>query len=286
MASGLAARLCRVPHAWHLREFFSEFPRLWRLYRAGMLALSDCVVCVSQAVAGQFPSKAQAGVRVIHDGFPRDEFAEPGKDRVLAFRERFGLGDSRLVGLIGRIKLGRKGQDTFVRAAARTAPDHPDARFLVVGAPFPGNEDHLEALHAMVDELALQDRVVFTGELDDVRPVVAACDVLVMASGTPEPFAGTVIEAMALGKPVVGARVGGTAEQIVDGETGILVEANNPGEMAGAIDRLLSRQDLRESMGTRGRRRFLARFEFEEFYRNLSGLYAELVPDQALTGLK
>jgi glycosyltransferase involved in cell wall biosynthesis len=112
--------------------------------------------------------------------------------------------------------------------------------------------------------------------MEDPRPAYAALDGVVLASARPEPFGGVVVEAMAMGKPVVGTAIGGTVEQIEEGVTGFLIPPNNPVAMAEALARLIADPALRARMGAAGRQRFEARFGFEEMYRRLLGIYGEV----------
>ncbi len=273
--AGLCAERLGIPHVLHVREFFTEFGPLWVLYRWVLLRYADLVLCVSQAVATQFPSRPD--VAVLHNGFPQAEFPEDGAAAAGAAWRRQFVGDGGLlVGVIGRIKLKRKGQETFVDAAALLAERFPDARFLIVGAPFPGNEHHQTLIENRIKDLGLTDRILLTDEVDNTKAVYAALDVVVMSSGTPEPFGGVVIEAMACGRPVVGTAIGGTAEQIEDGVTGLLVPPNDPAAMAAAVGELLEDSSRRKSMGLAARRRFLECFEFNSFFEALTGHYRKL----------
>lgn len=276
VSSPLAAQIARVPHIWHMREFFVDFPRAWPAHREFMTRCSERVICVSAAVAAQFRTGTR-NLRVLNNGFPAGEFEPATADRIAAFRARFGVQAGVLVGIVGRIKFKRKGQETFVRAAALLAKQHPGVRFMVIGSPFPGNEEHLVRLRALITELGIEDSVVLTGDVDDVKAAYAALDITVLASTSPEPFGGVVIEAMAMGIPVVGTNVGGTPEQIAHGHTGLLVPPDAPRPMADAIERLLVDPPLREQMGRAARARFLAEFEFEPFYQRLWGIYSEVL---------
>jgi glycosyltransferase involved in cell wall biosynthesis len=276
VSPGLASRWRGIPHVWHIREFFSEFPVLWRAYQRFVYWFSDSIVCVSRAVAGQFESSFGDKVRVVHNGLPSSEFDSISEERVQAFRHRYGLDGFRSVGVVGRIKTVRKGQETFLRAAALINERHPGVRFLLIGSPFPGNEAHLANLRRLIGELGLDGRVIFTGDVDDIGAAYAALDVVVLPSGIPEPFAGVVVEAMACGKPVVGTRHGGTVEQIEDGRTGFLVEPNQPESLAGSLDRLLSDAPLRRAMGLNAHDRFQKSFEFEAYYSRMLAVYEEV----------
>lgn len=276
LASGLAAKMTGCPHVLHVREFYDEFKRAWPLYRRYLCWSSDRIICVSQAVALQFGRAPK--VSVLHNGFPSAEFPPASAERVEAFRSALGVSrETMLVGLPGRVKLLRKGQETFMEACATIASKHPAACFVIIGSPFPGNEHHLEQLKVMATRLHLSDRVTFFGECLDMQAAYAALDVVVMASGQPEPFGGTVIEAMAMGRVVIGTNIGGTPEQIVDGATGLLVPPNDPGAMAMAMDRLLRDTGERNRMGLAGRKRYEAAFEFEHFYRHLQDIYSNAI---------
>lgn len=276
-SAGLAARRCGVPHVWHIRELFTEFCALWKLQWRIMNVLADRIVAVSGAVARQFPARCRGQVRIIHNGIPASELSGIGAESGADFRRRHGLEGALLVGLPGRINLRRKGQGVLLEAAARLRPRYPHARFLVIGSPFPGNEEHQRELERRIRDLRLEEYVLLTGELADMRPAYAALDVVTSCSVLPEALSGVVIEAMAMGKPVVGTAIGGTPEQVEDGVTGLLVSPGDPHELARALDRLLSDAELRRRMGEAGRRRFLERFEFEGFYRRMLAVYSELL---------
>jgi glycosyltransferase involved in cell wall biosynthesis len=128
----------------------------------------------------------------------------------------------------------------------------------------------------MVVRLDLERDVIFTGDVEDIQAAYGVLEISVLPSGLPEPFGGVVIESMAMAKPVVGTRLGGTIEQIADGTTGFLVEPNNAGELASAIGRLLQDKELRIQLGENGRTRYLQLFEFENFYRKMLGVYSRL----------
>jgi glycosyltransferase involved in cell wall biosynthesis len=272
VTAGAAAALAGVPHVWHIREFFDRFARLWPLYRRYMLRCSNVVVSVSGPVAAQFPAP-MTSVVVVHNGLPADEFVPVPPARVAAFRRRHALDRARLVGLVGRIKFERKGQEVFVRAAALLAGPYPDLRFVIVGSPFPGNEEHLHRLRRLIETLGLEDRVVLTGDVDDIKAAVSSLDVLAMCSAEPEPFAGVTLEAMALGVPVVATRTGGSIEQIEDGVSGLLVAPNRPDEVAAAVSRLLDDPRLRDEIRNAALDRVRRCFSFEQMAERLTALY-------------
>ena len=278
LSPGVVAKIMGVPHVWHIKESFIEFRFFFKAYQWYISILADKIICVSSPVKDQFQKWIRRKkVVLLYEGFPIEEFGPVEEEKISAFRDQFGLNGHPVVGVVGRIKFSRKGQDVFVRAAAMMKDDFPNVKFLIVGSPFPGNEEHLENLKKLVVDLGIRERVILTGDVSDIRIAYSALDISVLPSAFPEPFGGVVVESMAYGKPVVGTRIGGTIEQIEDGTTGLLVEPNNPEELARAITILLRDSNLRRKMGSAGRERFLRLFEFQLYYESIIGIYHDLL---------
>jgi glycosyltransferase involved in cell wall biosynthesis len=273
----LAAKLAGVPHVWHVRESFEEFRGgLWQIYSGYMRAMSDKIVCVSNAVAQQFGKSEQA--LVLHNGVSLDEFAVDQASLRSDFRLRFGIDQRDFVAAcIGRIKWKRKGQEDVVRAAALLRDDGTPVTLLIVGEPWPGNESHLQRLRALVSELDLQQHVVFTGELSDARQVYAASDLIVLPSAQPEPFAGVVLEAMAMRKPVVATAIGGSLDQVVDGQTGYLVPPAAPRALAEKIRAIKDDPELGTRLAEAGMDRVRTHFGIQQMVAKLETIYADVL---------
>jgi glycosyltransferase involved in cell wall biosynthesis len=262
-----AARLTGRPHVWHMREFFLEFPDLWRRYERIIHRFSTVVIAMSTAVRDQFSAPFQSKVEVVYDGLPRAEFDTLGQaEAAETFKRSFGLTGRPLTAVVGRIKWVRKGQEVLVRAAALLRHKYPTAMYIIVGSPAPGYEEHLLRLHELVKELDLCGRVIFTGDIVDVRPVYAAMYVTVAPPIDPEPFGCIVVESMALGTPVIGSDAAGIAEQIVDGETGFLFRPGCERELADKLDRIFGDVAMRSEMSAKGVERFLGEFEMDRCY--------------------
>ena len=277
ISPSLAAKLSRRVHIWHIRDWFQEFKPIWKVYSWYILWSSRFVICVSKAVASQF--KQNSKIRVIYNGFSSIEFDIDHKNRSREFREKQGLGDDLVVGTVGRIKFLRKGQETFVRAAKLLLQNGAKVKFIIVGTAFPGNEDHLIRLQALIEELNLKNDVILAGELADPRPAYAAMDVFVLPSGQPEPFGGVVLEAMAMGLPVVATNIGGSVEQVLDGATGYLVEPNNEVELAHRIQFLLEHPATRTTFGVAGQERVRSLFNLQKSVQEIEMLYITCIPE-------
>jgi glycogen(starch) synthase len=121
---------------------------------------------------------------------------------------------------------------------AGTGPEEQELRKLAAKAPVP---------------------VHFLGHRDDIRLLLEAADVVALASRR-ESFGRLTLEAMAAGRPMVATRAGGLAEAIVDGETGLLVPADDEHALAAAISAMLSDTAIARRYGAAARARFLARY--------------------------
>lgn len=277
LTSGFISKKCNVPHIWHIRESFKEFGVLWLFYRKLMLKNSDLILSVSTPIAEQFDlKKSSEKVSVLYNGFPMEEFEGISKDRVDNFKQRWGINNTINIGVVGRLKLYRKGQEVLIKAAS-VLNEYDNLKFLLIGDPFPGNENHLNVLKELVKENDIEDKVVFTGGVEDIKAAYLALDVSVLTSCLPEPFGGVVIESMALERPVIGTSIGGTIEQIDEGVTGLKVPPNDHEKLAEALKKLIDSEDLRVEMGKSGRRRFVEKFEFEAFYEKLLEFYNDLL---------
>ena len=112
---------------------------------------------------------------------------------------------------------------------------------------------------------------------DAVREYYHRADVLLIPSVWHEPFGIPVVEGMACGLPVVASRSGGIPEIVVDGETGFIVERDNPDKLASAMLRLLGDPTQQSSMGCAGRQRAVACFDWKEITAQLVTLYDRLL---------
>jgi glycosyltransferase involved in cell wall biosynthesis len=156
---------------------------------------------------------------------------------------------------------------------------HPAARFLIVGQAAPADEGYRAALAASVARLGLEGRVVFTGLRLDVPEILSQISVSVLPSLS-EGMSNVLLESMAAGVPVVATRVGGAAEVVEDGVTGLLVEPKEPGALAQGIHRLLRDGELARSYGCAGQRRMTERFGFDVAIQKTERLYQSLLKDR------
>jgi glycosyltransferase involved in cell wall biosynthesis len=178
-----------------------------------------------------------------------------------AAREGLGLPRWALtLGVVGQITPW-KGQDEAVRVVALLAPRRPELRLLIVGeAKFVSagtrydNRAYVRQIERTIAEHELGGRVELLGERDDVPRIMRALDALLVPSWE-EPFGRVVVEAMALGVPVLATSVGGPAELIRDGVDGLLLPPRDPPAWAEAVERICADESMRRALGQAGRER-------------------------------
>jgi len=195
---------------------------------------------------------------VVYNGvdasfFDPTPFIEKGR----TVREKLGIAiDARVVSCIAGFR-PQKGHRFLLDAMGRLEGVH----LLLAGdGPLRGE------LEAMVGDMELGRRVHFLGNVADVRPVLAASDITVLAS-TAEAFSMAMLESMAMETPVVATDVGGLAEAILPGETGFLVPPGDGTALAEALDEALGDHKQLRRMGRQARRLALDRFTKAEMVR-------------------
>jgi glycosyltransferase involved in cell wall biosynthesis len=158
-----------------------------------------------------------------------------------------------VVGMIGRLTPW-KGQDVFLHAFAKAFRGQ-GAYGRIIGSAMFGEDAYVESLRLLTDELGISHQIEFRGFRPDVWAELAEVDVLVHCSTTPEPFGQVVLEGMAAGVAVIATRVGGPAELISDGVSGLLTTPRNPEELANALSRLRDDVPLRMRLARHGQQR-------------------------------
>lgn len=279
-AGGLAARLARIPHIWHIHEIITQPQWLNKLIARNLDVLADQVVAVSTPVKDNlllgYP-QLDAKIRVIHNGIDHKKFSHVQPVAVQQLRQQWqATPNTVVIGMIGRISAW-KGQPFFLQAAARMVNLQPNIRFVLVGGCVPGETWRLDALRQQVDELGLAPFVHIDDFRLDIPTVLAAFDIFALPSIRPDPFPTVVLEAMAAAKPVVATAHGGATEQLDPGQTGFLVSPTDPAEMASAFQVLVDDVEKRQAMGQNGRFRLLEHFTTQKHTQKIVALYNETI---------
>ncbi|MGE0462487.1 MAG: glycosyltransferase family 4 protein [Vicinamibacterales bacterium] len=254
------SRVHRVPimstvHGW-IRHNLKT-----RLYiRAGQMVLDrfDRVVAVSEqtraaVIACGVPEDK---VVVIHNAIVTENYRP--EDQAPGFlRHRYRLPrDARLVGYVGRLS-PEKGQRDLLIAAAEVLRAHRDVWFVLVG-----DGPDRDTLARQARDTGIEDRVLFTGHLADVRPVFRDLDIVALTSHT-EGFPNVILEALCMKTPVIATDVGGVREIVTDGVTGLLVPSHAPTRIAAGLCALLERPQWAAELAMAGHDAVHRRFTFQ-----------------------
>jgi len=270
---GLAARLAGRRLLWHVHDRIAEdyLPKMIvRLFRLLARWMPDVLMVNSRATLHTLPAVSPDRIKVVYPGVPA-ELLETGASS----SKGTGRGDQAIVGIVGRLS-PTKGQDVFVRAAAKIAGRFPDVRFQIIGGALFQHDGFEAEVRALAVSLGLQN-VEFLGFCEDVPARMRALTILVHASPVPEPFGQVVVEALAAGKPVVATNAGGIPEIITDGDCGFLVPLGDPDALAEKICVLLADRDGAQAMGERGRARVAELFTAARMARNVEEFYDEVL---------
>jgi glycosyltransferase involved in cell wall biosynthesis len=263
-----AARLVGAPIIWHVHET-EPMPAAYRAVGVLAARICDLAICVSNASRDMVRALGTPAerVRVIYNAAEPRFFAP-----VAPTRDPWPPGPH--IGLFGVME-PRKGHADLIRALALLSTSHPTARlWLVGGETFERHTDYHLALERLAQGLGVADRVHFTGPRTDVPQLMARMDAVVSASVCSESLPTVLIEACALGRPVIGTKVGGAAEVIHDLWNGLLVPPCAPPQLANAIGLVLSPAGA--AMGGRARIDALQRFSPARFAADVEACYRAL----------
>jgi glycosyltransferase involved in cell wall biosynthesis len=214
----------------------------------------------------------RAKVETVYNGINLAAFDRDRVDR-RRLRAELGLTETQpAIGLFGQM-LPRKGHATLIDAAPAVLRAHPEAKFFFVGAL--ENPQYQEELRRMLLERGQASAFTFTGWRNDVPALMASMDVIVVPTLTPEPAALSLMEAMALQRPLIASRTGGTAELVVDGETGLLFEPGDAATLARLVTTLLADRALAIRLGAAGRARMESCFSLDRHLARVEHLYQQ-----------
>ncbi len=273
--AGLAACRNRSAVVWHPHDPLDgrgAFERLFRVLQRPMGP--DWTVFANPVVAESYLA-----------AYPRIESHDvivPGVDVEAlaggdAHRARAELGipeDARVVAMFARLQTHKRHLDV-VEAAARLAPSLPDVRYVLCGGSLFGRQpEYAATLQRRIEALGLEDRVILAGYVSDqLKRDLLAASAMVVHSAEHEPFGISVLEGMAVGKPVVAADAAGPSWTVDDGETGFVVPARSVEALTTAIEKVLRDPELAERMGRAGQRSVETRFSVRAMVRAVERVY-------------
>lgn len=272
--SGLVAgRLLGLPVIWHIHNIH---PRI--MYR---IVLPEKLIFVSRGLRDRtFPKGIPSKAIVIYNGQDFSVF-NSSADGLRDLRDRLGFAKAQpLAGYVARLAPPKRHR-VLLDAWYTVSRESRDARLLIVGdevtedgSGFAGS--YRTELEHYACNLGIAESVVFTGFMDDIPRLLNAIDVYVHPA-EPEQFGLSVLEAMAMSKPVVAARSSGVVEIMGQPPVGILVEPGDSAGLAQAIIRLINHPELRRQLGEAGRLRALSEFSAARQAEQVQAVYDDLL---------
>jgi glycosyltransferase involved in cell wall biosynthesis len=229
----------------------------------------DRLIVVSKAIERKIQDEGRVGapVSLIYNGVDLQRYNH--QQPCCTLHDDYSIPEaSPIVGVVARLE-AEKGHRTLIDCWPLVLAAHPEAWLLIVGE---GSERN--SLEGQAASLGIADHIVFTGRREDVPAVTAALDVAVLPSYR-EAQGLSVLEAMALSRPVVASNVGGIPEMIEDGVSGLLVPPGDCDALAAAIIRLLSDHPFADMMAKRGHDLAHERFCIELMTSQVESIYDE-----------
>ena len=227
LARHRSQRKFKLVEVFHTTEIASRKERLSMLVYRPLVRMSELLVYVCQ---GQARHWRQRGLRsrqevVIYNGIDTQRFEDNwSTEEKLALRRNYGLEATDYVVGLCAVMRPEKAHADLLAAVARLRVQGLNVKCLLIG-----DGPERERIEAQINALELGNSVRITGFIQDVRPAIVACDVMVLASHAVETFSIAALEAMALGKPMVLTDIGGAREQVNHGENGLLYRVGRYG---------------------------------------------------------
>jgi glycosyltransferase involved in cell wall biosynthesis len=215
-------------------------------------------VAVSEAVARWLREEGLGErIEVVHNGV---DSPPQLPDRATA-REELGLkSEGTTVGLFSQL-VEHKGALDFVRAAHLAAANNPNLCFLIAGS---GRPAFVKQLRGEIEAGPAAERIRLVPPQDEIWPLLAAVDVVALTTQWPDPLPRVVMEAMAVGLPVVAYDGGGVPEMVAAGETGVVLPSGDVEGLGAAMLELAGDEDQRRRLGDAGCRRARRHFSVDD----------------------
>jgi len=259
------AKLCGLPHIWYFLEFGPE-DHGWRFHLGRKIPIlvmdrfSDLCLAVSRALAQKYQKAGVASSKMNYLYHPMDVALCAPLD-VSLDKKNFQL----TCVMVARLQEGKRQEDAL-RAIAGLRDQGISAQLWLVGG---GQQKYFNFLQELVRKNNLSDHVRFFGQVKNFLSYIEKADVFLLCSRC-EAFARVVVQAMKVGKPVVGARSGGTMEQIEDGFNGFLYEPFDHKDLAAKIRHFIDHPEAVQQMGENARQWSMRTFTRERYQEEIA----------------
>ena len=255
---------------WDTYDPIRPVPKILYPYLALVMNSSDMITSPSQDLANHAREQGcKKDIEIIPHGIDIDKF-NPNNDGI-EIRRRLGDKDDEIVALSIQRLYPRKKMEYLISAIAKVVKKDLNVKFVIGGE---GPES--EKLENLAKELNI-DNIIFTGFISDkeLPKFYSTCDIFVLHS-TYEAFGIVLVEAGAMGKPIVATTVGAVPEVVEDGKTGLLVPPMDSEALADAILKLAENKKLREEMGKKGREKAIKKYDWSGITEKYLDIYKKL----------
>jgi len=277
-AAGAAVHAAHIPSLWWVNDIISSDFFGWpvrRVFVSKARHLATRLLPVSNfgRAALLHEGILEEQITTIHNGI---SLARYQRSTSTLLREQLRLGSNEpLIGLVGRITPW-KGQDFFLQLAQAWSAQGRPGRFVIIGRAFNEDAPFEALLKQYVRTNRLESKVHFVAFQSDIAATLSQLDVLLHCSTKPEPFGRVIIEAMAVGVPVIAARAGGVPEIVTEGVDAGLAEPGNLNSYIDQMTALLGNPPKRTAWALAGRRTVEQRFTLERVFDDFDRVLGEV----------
>jgi len=248
-------------------------PSIWDkdLLRAKLTFLfSDIIVGNSNAGLKAYGAPKVKSV-CIHNGFDFKRIENIEDPKLIL--KNYKISTDFVIGKIAAFE-NRKDYETFIGAANRINQIRDDVTFMAVG-----DGQLLQSIKNLVPE-RMKDKVIFTGPVLNVESIINIFDTGILSTNKDvhgEGISNSIMEYMAMGKPVIATEGGGTSEIVIDGQTGFVIPPKSPGVLADKILELLDNRQMANQFGSAGQQRIRIHFNQKKMTQSYLKLYKKLI---------
>jgi glycosyltransferase involved in cell wall biosynthesis len=269
----LAGMISGTPAIIHAHDTDSHYPWYMGPVDLFLSRFTERAIAVSEAVGESLVLKRKmptGKVLLMPNAIALEEFRMPTPEEVAGQRTRLGIEASwRVIGTVAKLRI-EKGIEYLLESVPAVITACPRTIFIIVGdGPLRGQ------LEGRARQLNIDRNVLFVGYREDVSQILSAFDIKVLPSLT-EGLSLAILEAMAMGKPIIATQVGGTGEVLKDGQTGLLIPPKDSPALAEKIIYLLENPDIARRLGMRAQEES-KKYDVNGYVRRLEELYLQLV---------
>jgi len=282
----IAARAARTPliihtpHGHVLFGYFGKFKTfIFKFLEKFTVRITDQIIALTRREKEDYVTAKMAKedkITVIHSGIELEKYKNLSIEKKQSFKKTLKISEEvLLIGTAGRL-VPVKGPEILLRAAEKVLLKHPHAYFL-----FAGDGDHKKSLEILANELGINKNIIFLGWRDDLADILSLYDIFVLPSLN-EGMGRVLVEAMALGNPIVASNICGIPDLIEHGKNGFLVPPKHPEELARFIQILLEDEKLRVQMGLEGEK-LSSNYSVKKMVDQIDRLYTLLLSSRKTT---